>query len=183
MDIFVGVDEVASILSVKPATIKKYYLAIEEKGYRFKRTNQGRLSFSQTDIEMFRKIIQLKNQPGIKVEDAIKQVVASTTTITVYQEPEFKQDTASMPNIEVITAMAKQIEEMKKMMTLQHNILKNQQKELIELKEENKNSQRLIENKISERDKMLMESLRTMQEIKQMMTVTQKKRRWKFWKK
>ncbi|SFF17436.1 MerR HTH family regulatory protein [Bacillus sp. OV194] len=67
-----NVDEVADFLGVKSSTIKKYYLLFEQQhNHRFERSKQGRVMFSLTDIELFYKVIQLKNEPGITVAKAV----------------------------------------------------------------------------------------------------------------
>lgn len=140
MDVFVGVEEVAATLGIKPSTVKKYYGMIEKNGYRFKRTNQGNLSFGHHDIEMFRRIIQIKNEPGVSVEKAVERVVSSITAITVYREPEETENTAPMIDMTVM------IEQMKKM----DETIIRLEKKIVSLEEEQKTSRLLIESKNNE---------------------------------
>lgn len=86
MNVFAGVDDVARELGLSPSTIKKYYLLIEENGYRFTRSRTGKVIFSERDLEIFKRLIQIKNEKGIKVVDAVKTVISSITDVTVWKE-------------------------------------------------------------------------------------------------
>ncbi|MCQ6267141.1 MerR family transcriptional regulator [Fictibacillus sp. WQ 8-8] len=76
MSEYKNVEEVAKTLDIKPSTVKKYYLLFEQHNFRFIRSNQGKLMFSSSDIEMFKKLIKLKNEPGITLSNAVKQLAS-----------------------------------------------------------------------------------------------------------
>lgn len=75
MNTYLKIEDVANLLEVTPSTISKYYLLFEKNNYRFKRSNQGNLMFSDNDVELFRELIQLKNAPGFTVEKAVVQLL------------------------------------------------------------------------------------------------------------
>lgn len=83
-----NVEEAAQMVGVKKSTIKKYYLLFEEEGYKFNRTTQGQLFFSSNDILLFKKLIELKNEPGMKVSNAIKILLEQDKGIDLYSKNE-----------------------------------------------------------------------------------------------
>ncbi|WP_191557791.1 MerR family transcriptional regulator [Metabacillus idriensis] len=66
------INEVAAILGITSSAVKKYYLLFEKNNYKFTRSKQGQLVFSEYEIELFRKLIHLKNEPGNTVEKSIE---------------------------------------------------------------------------------------------------------------
>ncbi|MEB4859745.1 MerR family transcriptional regulator [Priestia megaterium] len=82
MNTYLKVEDVANLLEVTPSTISKYYLLFEKNNYRFKRSNKGGLMFSDNDVELFRKLIELKNSPGLTVEKAVVQLLEENIAIT-----------------------------------------------------------------------------------------------------
>ncbi|MGE7185578.1 hypothetical protein ACQKKK_16860 [Peribacillus sp. NPDC006672] len=75
MDQSYNVNEAAKVVGVTPSTIKKYYLMFEKDGYKFRRTTQGQLSFTINDVVLFKNLIQMKNEPGVVVSKAVKQLL------------------------------------------------------------------------------------------------------------
>ena len=125
--IYVGLTDIANMIGISPSTVKKYYLAIEERGYRFRRNLQGQMMFNEDDLEMFRKLITIKNQPGMTVQKAVEKVTADITDMTPYEQPE----SADM------TVITEQIAELKEMfLTIQ--------KDLAEIKQEQQSAKKVI---------------------------------------
>ncbi|MBT2674193.1 MerR family transcriptional regulator [Streptomyces sp. ISL-14] len=133
MEVFHKVDEVAKVLGVTPSVVKKYYLMFEEQNYKFKRSNQGRLMFSEKDIDLFNKLIELKNEPGMKVYNAVEQLIK-----------ENKNDVSNVYQL-VSNAMA-EITDLKNLIRQQQKIINNQQEKL-----------KIIEDKYGTLTKMVME--------------------------
>ncbi|MGG1272523.1 MerR family transcriptional regulator [Priestia aryabhattai] len=95
MNTYLKVEDVANLLEVTPSTISKYYLLFEKNNYRFKRSNKGSLMFSDNDVELFRKLIELKNTPGLTVEKAVVQLleenIANKTKVIKKVEEELRE--------------------------------------------------------------------------------------------
>ncbi|WP_052500299.1 MerR family transcriptional regulator [Priestia megaterium] len=95
MNTYLKVEDVANLLEVTPSTISKYYLLFEKNNYRFKRSNKGSLMFSDNDVELFRKLIELKNSPGLTVKKAVVQLlgenIANTTQAIKKVEEELRE--------------------------------------------------------------------------------------------
>lgn len=133
MEVFHKVNEVAKVLGVTPSAVKKYYLMFEEQNYKFKRSNQGRLMFSEKDIDLFNKLIELKNEPGMKVHNAVEQLIK-----------ENKNDVSNVYQL-VSNAMA-EITNLKNLIRQQQKIINDQQEKL-----------KIIEDKYGTLTKMVME--------------------------
>ena len=71
---------VADILGVSPSTVKKYYLLMEENDHRFQRNTIGRVIFSDAELNLFLKLISLKNEPGMTVKKAVEQIIGEMNT-------------------------------------------------------------------------------------------------------
>ncbi|PKF86744.1 hypothetical protein CW306_21670 [Bacillus sp. BA3] len=159
MEVFHKVDEVAKVLGVTPSAVKKYYLMFEEQDYKFKRSNQGRLMFSEKDIDLFKKLIVLKNEPGMKVHNAVEQLIK-----------ENENDVSNLYQL-VSNAMA-EITKLKNLIRQQQKIINDQQEKLnrfeekygvltrMVMEQEKGNSHTLV---ISDQD--LQSSIKEMKEI------------------
>ncbi|PEZ01343.1 hypothetical protein CN326_21570 [Bacillus sp. AFS018417] len=118
------VDGVAKALGIAASTVKKYYLLIEEHNYRFKRSVQGQVMFSDYDISLFRKLIRLKNEPGMTLHKAVEQLlkeegIADTTNI----------------NRQIATVMA-ELTDLKQLVQKQNEMTRKQQEQLDRVEEQ-----------------------------------------------
>lgn len=183
MNVYVGVDEVAGFLGLSPSTIKKYYLLIEEKGYRFKRTQQGRIVFGEKEIEMFKNLVYYKNKKGMSVQKAVEKVMADITDITVYEEPEDQYQPTDMT---VITNMSNLQKETRDLLIKQHNIILNLQNQINEIREEQKRRVKMIEGESSKSDQFFSKSEEKIEELreilKDMQRAQNRKKWWEIWK-
>lgn len=171
MSVYVRIDEIASAIGLSASTVKKYYLLIEEQGYRFKRNNQGQLIFSEQDFEMFKRIVHLKNEPGMSVQKAVEQVVTSITAMTVYKE---KEDSV----ITGMSALMKELNDIKEFMEKQNRYIDHQEEINKELMKELKSTKMYVKESLEERDKTLKLSLKETQEVKQMMAAAKDTKKW-----
>ncbi|KAB2489988.1 MerR family transcriptional regulator [Priestia endophytica] len=80
MSTYLKVGDVADLLEVAYSTITKYYSLFEKNHYRFRRNNQGDLMFSDDDVKLFRKLIQLKNTRDFTVEKAVLHLLEENLT-------------------------------------------------------------------------------------------------------
>lgn len=176
--IFLKIEDVSNRLGVSPSTIKKYYLLLEQKGFRFRRNNQSHVMFSEQDVMMFRKLIQLKNEPGITVNKAVEIIAQSVTDITDI----IVTTDENVTNMKDMSVMTGYIEELKDVMLKQQELFVKQQEQINYLvSEQEENKKRLIES-VSDRDKLLMESIRETQEVKKMILELNEKQNKKWWK-
>lgn len=158
MDVFEKVEGAAKIIGVAPSTVKKYYLLFEQEGYKFKRSNEGHVLFSNHDINLLKELIVLKNQSGMTVQKAVKELVKSEVITDATDMTDTTTDITVMSK-QVATVMA-EISELKDLVKQQSEFMQ-QQNELIQ------QQQKYIDQRLEERDQKLMESIRLGQEERQ----------------
>lgn len=150
--------EAAKKLKITEATITKYALLFVKHDYKFITDGEnGSRLFTEEDLERFEQVIALKGV--MKVEEAIKQVIKGNS-VSLYNPI-----TPSIMNDKLDTI-------------LDHLRITNERIEGLE-KENNE-----IKKMLTDRDQVLMETMRTMQETKKLITAAQQPSRkwWEFWK-
>ncbi|MDG0860373.1 hypothetical protein [Staphylococcus equorum] len=188
-----NVEDLANQLGVSTSTIKKYYLLIEDKGYKFRRNVHGNLTFTQDDVELFKAIFKLKAQPKSSVNDSIDKalgVITDTTDITTDFNVSRETNSEDITDITVMTDMNETLEDIKKFMETQDNTIKDQntlireQSRMIdELVRSNRQNQKLLEsdNKNSLLEENLAETNELKNMIKELQESSDKKPWWKIW--
>ena len=161
-----GSSDIADVLQIQESTLRKYCLLLEKSGYEFLKNEQGHRAFFDNDVIVLRKMIALKNDTDMTLEEAVKSVIAwkKGTDITV-RDTEEKQYIARYNDL------------MKEFKSFQEQQMKFN-KELIR---EIRSQQEYIENRLEQRDQLLMQSIRESLEVRKEIAATQKKRWWKFW--
>lgn len=196
MEIYMSVDDLSNQLGVSSSTIKKYYLLIEERGYKFRRNVQGHIAFTREDIDLFRMIFELKSQPKMTVIGSIDKALGVITPGTdVSDEVNVSRETeGDSTNVTDITVITETVNELKDALVAQNETIKNQsglineQSRMIdELLRTNRRSERLLENNHEDKnnEKSLLErNLAETDELKNMIQELQdqsQKKWWKFW--
>ena len=161
-----GSSDIADVLQIQESTLRKYCLLLEKAGYEFLKNEQGHRAFFDNDVIVLRKMIALKNDADMTLEEAVKSVIAwkNGTAITV-RDTEEKQYIARYNDL------------MKEFKSFQEQQM-NFNKELIQ---EVRSQREYIENRLEQRDQLLMQSIRESLEVRKEIAATQKKRWWKFW--
>ena len=161
-----GSSDIADVLQIQESTLRKYCLLLEKSGYEFLKNEQGHRAFFDNDVIVLRKMIALKNDTDMTLEEAVKSVMAwrKGTDITV-RDTEEKQYIARYNDL------------MKEFKSFQEQQM-NFNKELIQ---EVRSQREYIENRLEQRDQLLMQSIRESLEVRKEIAATQKKRWWKFW--
>ncbi|WP_170958677.1 DUF3967 domain-containing protein [Bacillus wiedmannii] len=177
--IYVRTDDAAEALGMSPSTVKKYYLLVEQHGYRFKRSQEGHVLFTENDIQLFKKLIQVKNQKGMTLPKAVEQVISSITDVTVITD----EVMTSTTDITSITGMTEDISQIKEIILKQNQMLMAQQEQINSLLSEQQQSKKLIESNSSKRDELLMQSIRETQEVKKMLAAATQESKKKWWQK
>ena len=158
--------DIADILKVKESTLRKYCLLLEKSGYDFLKNEHGHRAFFDHDVIVLRKMISLKSGADMTLEEAVKSVIAwkNGNDITVSDTEEKRY----------ITRYNDLIEEFKVFQEQQINFNK-------ELIQQIRNQQEYIENRLEQRDRLLMQTLRETLEIRKEIA-TAKKKWWRFWR-
>lgn len=163
---------VSKMLGVQESTLRKYCALMQKYHYEFNKNSVGHRVFYPRDVEIIKKIVDLKNLGALTLNEAVKIILESDIADITDAGPTANPD------------YSKLLEEFE---TFKNNQMQFNQKLLQQLEKQ----QNYIENSIEERDKKLMlaikESLETRRQLSAEAAVAElekekKKAWWKFWK-
>jgi DNA-binding transcriptional MerR regulator len=162
-----GSSDIADTLKIQESTLRKYCLLLEKVGYEFLKNEHGHRAFFDHDVIVLRKMISLKSSADMTLEEAAKSVVAwkNGNDITVSDTEEKRY----------ITRYNDLLEEFKSFQEQQMNFNK-------ELIQEIRNQQEYIEDRLEQRDRLLMQSMRETLETRKEIAAASEKKWWHFWK-
>ncbi|PDY94947.1 DUF3967 domain-containing protein [Bacillus toyonensis] len=194
--------DVAEQLGIQSSTLRKYADVLEKEGYTFIKNERGHRKYRESDVMVFRKVINLKNDTDMTLENATKQIVSWHQGIEVlplerdeierYEEPDFNATTLQtmlQDQNEVIEKQNKLLQELNKRLVEQDQRFAQRESELLSAIQTIWESQTLIATNTSEdmaknqgRDEMLMQTIREVQEVKKMIAASKDKKWYEFWK-
>lgn len=162
-----GSSDIADTLKIQESTLRKYCLLLEKVGYEFLKNEHGHRAFFDHDVIVLRKMISLKSSADMTLEEAAKSVLAwkNGNDITVSDTEEKRY----------ITRYNDLLEEFKSFQEQQMNFNK-------ELIQEIRNQQEYIEDRLEQRDRLLMQSMRETLETRKEIAAASEKKWWHFWK-
>ncbi|EOP47246.1 hypothetical protein IKQ_06313 [Bacillus cereus VDM053] len=194
--------DVAEQLDIQSSTLRKYADVLEKEGYTFIKNERGHRKYRESDVMVFRKVINLKNETDMTLENATKQIVSWHQGVEVlplerheierYEEPDFNATTLQtmlQDQNEVIEKQNELLQELNKCLVEQDQRFAQRESELLSAIQTIQESQTLIAMNTSEdvaknqgRDEMLMQTIREVQEVKKMIEVSKDKKWYEFWK-
>ena len=194
--------EVAEQLGIQSSTLRKYADVLEKEGYTFIKNERGHRKYRESDVMVFRKVINLKNDTDMTLENATKQIVSWHQGVEVlplerheierYEEPDFNATTLQtmlQDQNEVIEKQNELLQELSKRLIEQDQRFAQRESELLSAIQTLQESQVLIATNSSEdvaknqgRDEMLMQTIREVQEVKKMIAASKDKKWYEFWK-
>ncbi|PFN61850.1 DUF3967 domain-containing protein [Bacillus cereus] len=194
--------EVAEQLNIQSSTLRKYADVLEKEGYTFIKNERGHRKYRESDVMVFRKVINLKNDTDMTLENATKQIVSWYQGVEVlplerheverYEEPDFNATTLQtmiQDQNEVIEKQNELLHELNKRLVVQDQRFAQRESELLSAIQTIQESQVLIATNSSEdvaknhgRDEMLMQTIREVQEVKKMIAASKDKKWYEFWK-
>ncbi|PEM70789.1 DNA-binding protein [Bacillus pseudomycoides] len=194
--------DVAEQLAIQSSTLRKYADVLEKEGYTFIKNERGHRKYRESDVIIFRKVINLKNDTDMTLENATKQIVSWHQGVEVlpldrheverYEEPDFNATTLQtmiQDQKEVIEKQNELLQELTKRLTEQDQRFIQRESELLSAIQTIQEFQALIAMNTSEdmaknqgRDEMLMETIREVQEVKKMIASSKDKKWYEFWK-
>ncbi|WP_242225357.1 DUF3967 domain-containing protein [Bacillus cereus group sp. BfR-BA-01380] len=206
MKTFYSPGDVAEQLCIQSSTLRKYADVLEKEGYTFLKNDRGHRKYRESDVMVFRKLIHLKSDTDMTLESATKQVVAWNQGVEVlpldsydmerYEDTDFNATPLYMmiqEQKEVIEKQNELLQELTKRLTEQDQRTAQRETELLSAMQALQESQKLIAMNNSEtarediarhqeRDKMFMQTIREVQEVKKMIAASQDKKWYEFWK-
>lgn len=194
--------DVVEQLGIQSSTLRKYADVLEKEGYTFIKNERGHRKYRESDVMVFRKVINLKNDTDMTLENATKQIVSWNQGVEVlplerheidrYEEPEFNATTLQtmlQDQNEVIEKQNELLQELNKRLVEQDQRFAQRESELLSAIQTIWESQTLIAMNTSEdiaknqgRDEMLMQTIREVQEVKKMIASSNDKKWYEFWK-
>ncbi|CAI8962394.1 MULTISPECIES: DUF3967 domain-containing protein [Bacillus] len=194
--------DVVEQLGIQSSTLRKYADVLEKEGYTFIKNERGHRKYRESDVMVFRKVINLKNDTDMTLENATKQIVSWHQGVEVlpldrheverYEEPDFNATTLQrmiQDQKEVIEKQNELLQELTKRLTEQDQRFIQKESELLSAIQTIQESQALIAMNTSEdmaknqgRDEMLMQTIREVQEVKKMIAASKDKKWYEFWK-
>jgi DNA-binding transcriptional MerR regulator len=196
--------DVAEQLGIQSSTLRKYADVLEKEGYTFIKNERGHRKYRESDVMVFRKVINLKNDTDMTLENATKQIVSWHQGVEVlplesyeierYEDTDFNATTLQVmiqDQKEVIEKQNELLQELKKRLAEQDQRSSQREAELLSAMQALQGSQKLITMNNSEaakedvarhkeRDKMLMQTIREVQEVKKMLAASQEKKWYEF---
>ncbi|AYY25027.1 DUF3967 domain-containing protein [Bacillus cereus group sp. Bce033] len=194
--------DVAEQLGIQSSTLRKYADVLEKEGYTFIKNERGHRKYRESDVMVLRKVINLKNDTDMTLENATKQIVSWHQGVEVlplerheierYEEPDFNATPLQemiQDQKEVIEKQNYLLQELNKRLAEQDQRFTQRESELLSAIQSIQDSQKLIATNSSEdiaknqgRDEMLMQTIREVQEVKKMIAASKDKRWFEFWK-
>ncbi|MEH7277432.1 DUF3967 domain-containing protein [Bacillus toyonensis] len=194
--------DVAEQLGIQSSTLRKYADVLEKEGYIFIKNERGHRKYRESDVMVFRKVINLKNDTDMTLENATKQIVSWNQGVEVlpldrheierYEESDFNAtalQTMLQDQNEVIKKQNELLQELNKRLVEQDLRFAQRESELLSAIQTIWESQTLIATNTSEdmaknqgRDEMLMQTIREVQEVKKMIAASKDKKWYEFWK-
>lgn len=194
--------DVAEQLGIQSSTLRKYADVLEKEGYTFIKNERGHRKYRESDVMVFRKVINLKNDTDMTLENATKQIVSWHQGVEVlplerheierYEEPDFNATPLQemiQDQKEVIEKQNYLLQELNKRLAEQDQRFAQRESELLSAIQSIQDSQKLIATNSSEdiaknqgRDEMLMQTIREVQEVKKMIAASKDKKWFEFWK-
>ena len=148
-------NEVAERLGMGKSTLRRWCLELEKQGYTFTKGEQDSRAFLEQDVLLLEKIKKLQSE-GSKLENAIKQVLSEKE-----QVPLTPVNTPRSPELDFSTEREQLKQEL-----------------LQEIKQELLGTEQRILGRLEERDQLLMQYVREVQETKRLVAATEEKKSW-----
>lgn len=195
MEILYTANEVYSRLGVSGSTLRKYSDVLEREGYEVKKNSRGRREYTEFDVILIEKLVELSKQDGMTLEKAAKMIVKQFGIANKKEESQEENQLPSHIQFQLQKQYSAMVEEIKKVQ--QANLIEmekrlgdriDQRNKLIEDDMKNrKEREERIEKRLEQRDENLMRVIREIQDVKRTLEEVAvanapKNPWWKFWK-
>lgn len=182
--------EVAERLSIGESTLRKWCLALEDKGYQFTKGQRGSRAFVESDIEVLTKMKNVLNQLGTSIEQALEVALNERENAQSHDVHTFEQLPAEHENMRTQHAMSPEIMSalMEKYKDDLLEVVRDEFQQTLKIQGERTEERlRAMEERTLEREKKRDENLTAMLretlEVKKMIAASQESKKpwWKFW--
>jgi DNA-binding transcriptional MerR regulator len=161
--------DISLSLDIGDSTLRKWCLSLEEHGYTFYRTDQNKRLFTEKDIIVLRHFMQLVKDKNMSMNNAAL-IVTSRFQKEVFSDKtdveQLESEMNTVPSLRSDNPFVQELLDKMQTMEEQQNQLLEMNKELFKRLDE---QQTYIEERLNQRDGMLMQSLRESQEAKKLL--------------
>ncbi|AJI08626.1 DUF3967 domain-containing protein [Bacillus cereus] len=192
-EIVYSASEVYKRLGISDSTLRKYMEVLSREGFAVKKDNRGRRQYTDSDIMVIEKLIELSKHDGMTLEKAAKMIAQQIEKVNpdLIQEESEESDLVPFHIQEQLQQQyGVMAQEMKQGMLAMEKRLSDQAKQSNEeIKASVEAHNERVEKRLEARDETLMKTLREMQETKRLMqefrdevaAAKEKKPWWRFW--
>ncbi|WP_459503839.1 DUF3967 domain-containing protein [Bacillus sp. C1] len=193
-EIVYSASEVYKRLGISDSTLRKYMEVLQREGFTVKKDKRGRREYTDGDILVIERLIELSKHDGMTLEKAAKMIAQQIEKVNpdlIKEEPE---DTNLIPfhiQEQLQQQYSVMAQEMNQSILAMEERLSEQAKQSNEeIKASIDQHNERVEKRLEARDETLMKTLREIQEAKKLMqeyreevaAAKEKKRPWwKFW--
>lgn len=182
-EIVYSASEVYKKLGISDSTLRKYMEVLQREKFVVKKDNRGRRQYTEHDVMVIEKLIELSKHDGMTLEKAAKMIVQQIEKVNPILIQEESEETDLVP-----FHIKQKLQEQYSVMAQEMNqsMLAMEKR----LSEQAKQSNEAIKVSVEARDETLMKTLREMQETKRLMqefrdevaaAKEKKKPWWRFW--
>jgi DNA-binding transcriptional MerR regulator len=193
-EIVYSASEVYKRLGISDSTLRKYMEVLQREKFVVKKDNRGRRQYTDNDIMVIEKLIELSKHDGMTLEKAAKMIAQQIEKVNPDLIQEEAEETDLVPfHIkqqlqEQYSVMAKEMNQ--GMLAMEKRLSDQAKQSNVEIKASIEEHNERVEKRLEARDETLMKTLREMQEAKRLMqefrdevaaAKEKKKPWWKFW--
>lgn len=192
-EIVYSASEVYKRLEISDSTLRKYMEVLSREGFAVKKDNRGRRQYTDNDIMVIEKLIELSKHDGMTLEKAAKMIAQQIEKVNPDLIQEEAEETDLVPfHIkqqlqEQYSVMAQEMNQ--NMLAMEKRLSEQAKQSNEEIKASVEAHNERVEKRLEARDETLMKTLREMQETKRVMqefrnevaAAKERKPWWKFW--
>ncbi|PFN19017.1 DUF3967 domain-containing protein [Bacillus cereus] len=193
-EIVYSASEVYKRLGISDSTLRKYMEVLQREGFTVKKDKRGRREYSEGDIMVIERLIELSKHDGMTLEKAAKiiaQQIEKVNPDLIKEEPEDKSLIPFHIQEQLQQQYSVMAQEMNQgMLAMEKRLSEQAEQSNKEIKARIEAHNERVEKRLEARDETLMKTLREMQETKRLMqgfrdevaaAKEKKKPWWKFW--
>ncbi|HDR7624957.1 DNA-binding transcriptional MerR regulator [Bacillus sp. RC242] len=193
-EIVYSASEVYKRLGISDSTLRKYMEVLLREGFAVKKDNRGRRQYTDHDVMVIEKLIELSKHDGMTLEKAAKMIAQRLEIANPNAETEESQETDLIPFHtqqqlqQQYSVMAKEMNQ--SILVMEERLSEQAKQSNEEVKASIEAHNERVEKRLEARDETLMKTLCEMQETKRLMqefrdevaaTKEKKKLWWRFW--
>ncbi|MGH0432084.1 DUF3967 domain-containing protein [Bacillus hominis] len=193
-EIVYSASEVYKRLGISDSTLRKYMEVLQREGFAVQKNKRGRREYTEHDVMVIEKLIELSKHDGMTLEKAAKMIAQRLEIANPNAETEESQETDLIPfhiQEQLQQQYSVMAQEMNQgMLEMEKRLSEQTERRSEEIKTSIEQHNERVEKRLEARDETLMKTLREMQETKRLMqefrdevaAARQKKKPWwRFW--